>query len=100
MKNADSQRTMKSARSPILLKVTTQLTTKTTIPVAKIGKINLALPSIRPSPGSGIGHQASRIKMAGSEGQVAKGASSARRYSYLIAHFLARMVNALPRHQS
>jgi hypothetical protein len=46
MKNAESQRGTKSARSPILLKVTTQLTTKTMMPVARMGKMNLALPSM------------------------------------------------------
>src|SRR6516164_10270269 len=46
MKKAESQRRAKSARNPILLKVTTQLTTKTMTPVAKMRKIKLTLPSI------------------------------------------------------
>ena len=41
-----SQRGTKSARNPILVKVTTALTTNTIIALISTGKMNLALPSI------------------------------------------------------
>ena len=43
---ADNQRRTKSARKPILLKVTTALTQKTMSAVARTGKMNLAFPSM------------------------------------------------------
>src|SRR5580704_5326121 len=46
--NAESQRLTKSARKPIFVNVTTLLTMKITKPVARTGKINLALPSMIP----------------------------------------------------
>src|SRR5580698_59130 len=46
MPKADNQRGTKSARKPILAKVTTALTKKTMSAVATTGKMNLALPSI------------------------------------------------------
>ena len=49
-KGPNGQRGTKSARSPILLKVTTQLTTNTMMPVARMGKMNFALPSIMIPP--------------------------------------------------
>src|ERR1700722_13371350 len=49
IQKADNQQRAKSARKPILKKVTTALTMKTMSPVARMGKINFALPSmIRP----------------------------------------------------
>src|SRR5262249_724621 len=50
---AESQRATKSARKPMLKKVTTALTMNTMMAVMTIGKMNLALPSIVPSPGEG-----------------------------------------------
>src|SRR5262249_39158774 len=44
--NADIQRPTKSTRNPILVQVTTPLTTNTMMAVIRTGKMNLALPSI------------------------------------------------------
>jgi hypothetical protein len=60
MKNADSQRPTKSARSPILLKVTTQLTTKTMMPVAGKDKPGLAFHDA-PLRGSGTRYRVSGL---------------------------------------
>jgi hypothetical protein len=61
MKNADSQRPTKSARSPILLQVTTQLTTKTMMP-RQNGKDKPGLAfHDAPLPGSGTRYRVSGL---------------------------------------
>jgi hypothetical protein len=49
MAKADHHRIAKSFRQPILKNVNAPLTTKTMMAVITTGKMNLALPSMRPS---------------------------------------------------